>query len=253
MLGFLKALEQKEESRMEEKRKREEELVAEANIKKQKLAEIKENYRNARMEYGFKKGGGIVTLKNKKWHMFVSDDKLKLFVCIPNDYELIDMKKVKWQKQTIPLNNIHYFTREGSVYSETKISGGGTKPVNLVDIAVGGVIAGASGALIAARPQNESIKSETVRKDERKTILLYNETRLEFASEDYDVFMKLIPYKEFSVVQQKRATQKSELSKHSVSKEDPVEVLRKLKVMLDEGLIEQHEYDKKKEEVLKRM
>lgn len=251
MWGIFRTMEQKEEA--ERRIKQKEDAIKAAEIEKQQVSELKENYIAERKAYGFKQGGCIVTLRNRKWHIFVSADHLKMFICIPNDFDLLGVKKVNWQRQSIALKNIQYFLREGSIYSETKVFGGGTKPINIVDVAVGGVIAGTTGAIIAARPQQESIKSETIRHDERKTILVYNKGKLEFAPEDYNVLMKLIPDKEFSVVQQKRATQKSEQSKYSTNKEDPVEVLRKLKVMLDEGLIEQYEYDKKKEEVLKRM
>ncbi len=218
--------------------------------KKQK-EKLKETYEAARREYGYTKGhNGIVTLKSKKWYAFISDNHLKLFICQPQNWDIDMSKTPNWQKQAIHLDNINYFSREGQKYTETKISGGGTKSCNMVDVAIAGAIAGSTGALIAARPQNESIKSEIIRHDERRTILVYNKGRLEFAPEDYDVFMKLIPDKEFSVVQTQRANKNAD---NRSKTENSLDALRKLKAMLDEGLITQNEYDAKKTDILKRM
>ena len=223
-------------------------MLKEEEFQKQRKVRLKEDYENTRREYGYHKGhNGIVTLQSKKYYAFIHDDELRLFICQPENWELPGKKIPQWQRRAIKLSRIKYFKHSGDTYTETKISGGGTQPANIADIAIASVVAGSTGAIIASRPKTQPVKSETIRHDNRKTILVYDNGNLEFAHKDYDVLMKLIPDKEFSVVQRARAL--GQVKKQ----EDSVDSLRKLKIMLDENLITQEEYNSKKEEILRRM
>lgn len=220
---------------------------AEADAKNRKIL-LKENYETVRREYGYHKGhNGVVTLQSKKYYAFAHDDELRLFICQPENWELPGKKIPQWQRRAIKLSRIKYFKHAGDAYTETKISGGGTKQANISDVAIASVVAGATGAIIASRPKTQSIKSETIRHDNRKTILVYDNGNLEFDYKDYDIFMKLMPDKEFYAVQQTRILEKAK------KQDDSIELLRKLKIMLVENLITQEEYDSKKEEILRRM
>lgn len=251
MISFFKSKEQKaaeakaaqEATRLaiEEARKKEQE----------RIRVVKEDYEQKRSDYGYtKRGSRAVTLRGQKFYAFVSDDHFKLFV-FPPDYRYYEGKKIpQWQKQSIALKNIQYFAREGQVYTETKISGGGSKGSSVGGAIVGAAIAGPTGAIIASRAPTDPIRSETIKHDSRKTILVYNKGKLDFAPEDFNALMQLIPDKEISVVQQRRSAKKQ---KNAESQKSNIDVLAELKTMLERGLITQSEYDSKKTEILSRM
>lgn len=76
-------------------------------------------------------------------------------------------------------------------------------------------------------------------------MLVCKNKKWSFAADDYDAFMQLIPDKELSVVQAKRA---AETAKTEPSASDR---LKELRMLLDDGLITQAEYDAKRAEILK--
>lgn len=153
----------------------------------------------------------------------------------------------QWQKRSINLSRILYFSREGEVYTETKVSGGGGGGSDIGDAIIGGIIAGAPGAVIASRGKQQPIKSETIKHDTRKTVLVYKGGKLEFAPGDYNVLMRLIPEKEISVVKQQKAMEAAAAKKESTNIEARLEKLESLKA---KGLINDVEYQEKRQKIL---
>ena len=227
---------------------------------------IRKDYYLSRVQFGYNNDTAeAAKLNNKRYYAFICDEELRLFVGTPIAWKLVDGKIPMWERRAIPVSNIQYFYREGDVFTETKISGGGSSGVNLSGAIIGGLIGGAAGAIVGGQCKINSIQTETIRHDERKTILVHDGGKaklssgedailgggaLEFAHADYDALMKLIPDKELSVVQQRRAGKTAEITS---PKQTAPDVLRELKTMLDEGLISQEEYDAKKTEILGRM
>lgn len=209
-------------------------------------APIRENYHRERKAFGCPDGHvDLVRCEGKSFVAFLCQEELRLFQRAPNTWRLVNGAIPFWLRHNIRLSDISYFSREGETYTETKISGGESTGPNLGGAIVGGIIAGGVGAIIGGQSKTAPIKSETIVHDTRKTILVYNKGQLNFAPEDYNVLLKLIPEKELSVVQQRRAESKEP--------KGVADSLRELKSLLDEGLITREEYDVKKGEILARM
>lgn len=220
---------------------------------------IRNDYYQNRSEFGYNDTAEAVKLSNKRYYAFIVDNELRLFIGSPLTWKLVDGKIPAWERRSIPLANIQYFSREGDIYTETKISGGSSPGFNLKGAVIGGIIGGTAGAIIGGQGRIDPVKSETIRHDDRKTILVHNggkvklstgdnatlgEGTLEFAPEDYSVLMKLIPDKELSVVQQRRAGEKGP------SQPDPADQLRKLKSLHDDGLITDEEFEEKRKKIV---
>lgn len=224
---------------------------------------IRNDYHQNRAMFGYNsETAEAIKLNSKRYYAFIFDGEFRLFVGTPLTWKFANGKIPAWERRSIPLSNIRYFSREGEIYTETKISGGGSTGINFGRAVIGGITAGAVGAIIGGQSKINSVKSETIKHDERKTILVHDGGKvklssgedailgggtLEFAPEDYAVLMKLIPDKELSVVQQRGAGEKGTQTGNYT------DALRQLKIMLDEGLIAQTEYDTKKSEILSRM
>lgn len=253
MFGLFKGKQQKERERIlaQQKQADEERLY---QLSKQKEKEhkdlLKNNYEKTRREYGYTKShNGVITLNKKKYYAFLSEQHFKLFICQPQNWNVTNIKNIpNWDRRAIHLSNIHYFYRDGEVYTETKVSGGGNTGPNIGGAIVGGIIAGPAGAIIGGQNKRQPIKSETIRHDERKTVLVYNKGKLEFAPEDYAVLMKLIPDKELSVVQQKRALESHQSKQPSVE-----DKLRKLKALHDDELLTDEEFEEKRKKLVEEL
>ena len=115
-------------------------------------------------------------------------------------------KTEKYNIQTyidIPLEDLIYFKKEGSVQYTTEVSGGGTSLGGAViggiigGAVVGGAIASATGAIIGSR---KPVKSQTVEHDNRVTIIKTRTNEYTGVAELYDVLMDVIPEKELSYI-----------------------------------------------------
>lgn len=211
--------------------------------------EIRANYRKNREEFGWNVDiAATVRLNNKRYSIFLFKDELRIFVGAPLTWKLIDGEIPKWDRRIIHISDIQYFSREGDVYTETKISGGGSTGLNIGGAIIGGIVAGPVGAIIGGQSEAQPIKSETIRHDERKTVLVHNKGKLEFAPEDYAVLMKLIPEKELSAIQQKKA-----LETHQDKQSSPEGKLRKLQALHNDGLLTDEEFEEKRKKLIEEL
>lgn len=213
------------------------------------MMELLKEHEKEAVSFGYiKENSKTVHFYGRRYFAFVFDEELRLFVFPPSKKEIESGKQCskEYSKYSFSLSDILYFSREGDIYAETKITGGDGGGSNLGDAIIGGIIAGAPGAIIGSRGKTNPIKSETIKHDTRKTVLVCKDKKLSFASEDYSAFMQLIPDKELSVVQAKRAAEAAQPRIQS-----PSNRMRELKIMLDEGLITQEEFDSKRVEILK--
>ena len=158
---------------------------------------------------------------------------------------------------TIPLENILSYQLIGNIEHTTITSGGGGgggQP-NLYGAVIGGLLFGGAGAIIGSQTgiHINPIKSDIVENDSRVTILnLKNsEGQAEIRELPYyysEVFMKVIPEKEFNFIQaQNTPTQRQT---QNAPARNIVEEIKQLKELLDLGLITQEEFDAKKKQIL---
>lgn len=134
-----------------------------------------------------------------------------------------------FQLRTIPITNIIFYSREGEVHTETHGYGGGSSY---------SMITGWNGKV-------DPIVITTELKDNRKTVLLYQEKNKDYVLElgyaDYLVLKKLIPEKDIAVISNKKAeTQVDSLDGK----------LKTLKSLYEQELISKEEFESRKEQLL---
>lgn len=215
------------------------------------MVKVLREYEEDALNFGYKKETSkTVHLYNRKYFTFIVKNELRFFIRPPfrREIELGKQCSKEYSKYSIPLSDILYFSREGEVYTETKISGGDGGGASIGGAIAGAIIAGAPGAIIGSRGKTNPIKSETIKHDTRKTVLVCKNRTWSFAQEDYNAFIQLIPDKELSVVQAKRAAESAQPKEKSAT-----DRLRELKSMLDSELITQDEYDVKRAEILRKI
>lgn len=145
-------------------------------------------------------------------------------------------------KESISISNIVFFCRNGNVQYTTGVYGGGS---SISGSLIGGVFGGAAGAIIGSR---KSVHSYTQKHDSRKTIVKLEDGELEYDSEMYDVLVNLIPKKEYNYIMTKSVLNKN-IEEKSISSSVADELI-KYKTLLDNNIITQEEFDKKKKELL---
>lgn len=153
----------------------------------------------------------------------------------------------------IPLKDIEYYSTEGSITKETKISGGGGEVggSSISGAIVGGALAGGVGAVIGSRKKGkiEPIKSEIVTHDDRVTFVNYyvdgTKHSLFFDYSDYTTFVKMIPDKDYSNFVN---TYLSRGTKSSIADE-----LRELADLKEKGILTEEEFSEKKKILLDRI
>jgi hypothetical protein len=171
----------------------------------------------------------------------------------PSYNERISLDEIKLN--TIPLNQIEYFSKRGELIRENKISGGGGGGSSITGAVVGELIAGDVGAVIGSRKKTDEIKSELITHDTRETFLNYFDDKKErcslfFDIDTYEVFNDLIPEKEYNIV---NAIKSSEIIKNQVSvnsQKGVADQLRELAKLRDDGIITENEFNEKKKQLL---
>lgn len=156
-----------------------------------------------------------------KFYLWLENNVIKIFAA-------------KWeaeyfQLRTIPISDIIFYSREGEVYTETYGYGGGSSY---------SMVTGWNGKF-------DPIHISTELKDNRKTILLYQENGKDYALElghaDYLVLKKLIPEKDIVVTSNGKAESKTD------SLDDK---LKTLKNLYEQELISKEEFETRKEQLL---
>jgi len=194
-----------------------------------------------------------IKLTNKKndVYVWIFEDNICFFPYTPASIDSVSLDDMKIT--TIPVRQIEYFSTQGEVYRENRISGGGGGGSSLGGAVAGGLIAGETGAIIGSRKKVNEIKSELITHDTRETFLNYFDNgrhSLFFDIGAYQVFNDLMPEKEFSIVS---AVRTSEIIKSQTSINDQKSVadqIRELAKLKDEGLLTEEEFSVKKKQLL---
>lgn len=146
-----------------------------------------------------------------------------------------------------PLDKIVYFREIGDVQYTTEISGGKVTGggSSIGGAVVGGLLAGDAGAIIGSRKkiESEGITTNVVEHDSRQVVLKLTDNELRFDIEIYDVFMDLIPEKEYTYIMATKSGKEEQ-------KKSTVDQLKDAKEMLDAGMITKDEFAAIKAELL---
>jgi hypothetical protein len=226
----------------------------------QKQRQIKEDEKNnkifeeKKIEYNISNDYKIVNYKNgfakiskDKQYIWIKDQSLFLFPAV------VQSREEKYILYKVPLKDIEYYSTQGNVSKQTKISGGGGEigGSSVGGAIVGGVIAGGAGAVIGSRKKGkiESIKSEIITHDDRETFFNYyvNGERhsMFFDFKDYITLIKMIPEKDYN-----------NFINMQLSKGSMVSVTEQLKDLADlkgKGIITEEEFSEKKKVLLNKI
>lgn len=153
------------------------------------------------------------------------------------------------------LSDIVYFKKEGNRNVTTEISGGETitknkgilnqEEIYYLNKALGGKTNNEIiGAMLASKDEKETTPIKTTRHvdDDRKVVLKLKNSEMNFAIDSYNIFLKVIPKKDYEQVLLN--------NNNSNSGVDFGKNLKDLKKLLDDGLIDESDYTKKKAEIL---
>lgn len=158
-------------------------------------------------------------------------------------------------KYEIPIDDIEYFANRGEVYRENKISGGGGGGTSLGGLIVGGALAGDTGAIIGSRKKVEPIVSNLITHDKRVVVLNFKKggNSKSFVSkyESFDLLKKLIPEKEYEVVESIR---KGKIIEKELNNTSAItEKIRQISALHDDGILTDEEYSRKKAALLEQL
>lgn len=201
------------------------------------------NISNDYLTVNYKKG--FAPLATDKQYIWIEDDNLYLFPAVAQSNE------AKYILYKIPLRDIEYYSTQGTVSKETKISGGGGEigGSSIGGAIVGGVIAGGAGAVIGSRKKGkiDPIKSEIITHDDRETFLnFYLEEKkhsLFFNYDDYVTLLKLIPQKDYNNFVN------GQLAKGS-KKSSIAQQIKELSELKEQGILTEEEFAEKKKVLL---
>lgn len=178
--------------------------------------------------------GGYVNYDKMTCRVWSDDDCINL-VSIDNCSEK--------EKVVINIDDIIFYNRVGDMYSYTDVSCGDNKS-SIKGAVMGGILAGGLGAIIGSKVKSNNIKTELKTVDNRIVLMEVNDGDsrhiLKFKSEDYDVFIKLIPSKEKSYVDSNKIN----------DSENVYSQLEKLASLKESGILTEEEFLQKKEILL---
>lgn len=152
---------------------------------------------------------------------------------------------------SIPRESIQYFTLQGELFRETRISGGGGGGSSIGGAIIGGLLGGETGAIIGSRKEVEGVRSEIIEHDSRKTLLVLNENNQRkevfLNHESFEKFREMIPEKNKNVVESLIA---GKVAQQNSSEDKVLFQSRMLKQMLDEGIIDEAMFKEKIQRIM---
>ena len=196
---------------------------------------------------------------------------------LPHDYKNIEkyisiivdtaVSNITLNYRAIKAKDIAYYKIEGTSQFVSDVKGGGA---NLAGAVYGSIIAGGAGAVVGSQLGTE-IKTDIVKKDDRKLFLYYNVNGVlkneEIITDNIDCILSLlrewIPDKEYSYVVANNNIKSPMSEPKALPHYDTPRIeeqaapvkrsyaeLKELKELLDLGIITQAEFDQKKREIL---
>lgn len=168
------------------------------------------------------------------YYIWVVDKKIHLFpASIDSKNSIKLLPDEKWEIISIPLERIVLYRQIGEITTTVSGSGGGSSF---------SIITGFHGKI-------EPIKIESSTQDNRTTQLFFDDgikdCVLVFKNDDYYILKKIIPQKDYNVVNITSA-----LQDNHESNDDAEKRLSKIKDLYEKGLISREEFEHKKKEIL---
>lgn len=150
----------------------------------------------------------------------------------------------------IPISNIKYYRCYGDEHYYSEVSGGGGGGSSLGGAVVGGILGGATGAVIGSRKEQNPVETTVRHVNNKETYVVFKHNEVEinvcfYGDNLYKELFKLIPDKDYD-----RVTNVINYKPKAIGNINSTERLRELKIMLDDELITQIEYEEKKKEIL---
>lgn len=231
----------------DEKKRKEEEnqrkiIETQKNNKIFKEKKIQYNINESHSTISYKKG--FATIAKTKQYIWTEEGEICFFPAVAQS------KEYDYILYRIPLKDVEYYTTQGNISKETKISGGGGEigGNSLGGAIVGGVVAGGVGAIIGSRKKGsiDPIESEIVTHDDRETFLNYFVDGVKhsmfFNYEDYTTLLKIIPEKDYN----------NFVNSHLLrgSKSSITEQLKDLSDLKEKGILTEQEFSEKKKILL---
>lgn len=159
----------------------------------------------------------------------------------------------------VNLDRIEMYTLDGSIQYISKVNNTGKK-VSLSGAVVGGVLAGPAGMIVGATKDRNDITTDVEEKDNRKVYIYYRDKNDEikmfnvqktFFCEyfNFDEFIKKeLPTKSDTYLSSHKNNGEEEIDKETVK-----DKLVKLKILYEDGLIDEDEYKNTKKELLSKL
>jgi Ca2+/Na+ antiporter len=197
-----------------------------------------------------------IGIKKGEFYIWKDDETLYFLAVEPIVSKIdTDSRKENYLIKNIPFSRIEYFTTQGEIYRENKISGGGGGGSDLGGAIVGGALAGGAGAVIGSRKKTEEIKSELITHDERQAFINFFKNNGDRASiffdfNDYQTLLDIAPEKEYAMVYARKMN--NLLNKNTQIDETKViaEKIKEIAVLRDMGILTETEFTDKKNELL---
>lgn len=190
-------------------------------------------------------------IKKSKYYFWIDEKYINFFPKRKKIwYEEEFNKIVKYKK--IDLDKVKYFSLDGEVYHENKITGGGGGGSSVGKAITGAIVAGEVGAIVASRNKVQPIKSELIKHDERKIIIKYidesgSDEILMIEYSYYDKLIELIPEKQKSFIEAKKNLDLLN------DNETILRQIQKLAELRDEGVLNEEEFTAKKKFLLEKI
>lgn len=203
------------------------------------ISRVNDISHNSRITYYCENGAGYIT--DKTFFHFWKKDDIYNFLEMPKENLL-----------AIPERDLISYTVTGDKKYITKVTGGGGGGSSFGGAVVGGMLGGATGAVIGSRKATQPITTDVVTVNNQNTIvncmIKGNNVHFVFTSGGmYNELLKMSPSKELNILSKGLNTMQK------ADKKDNIERLTELKKMLDNELITQSEYEEKKKEILSEM
>ena len=190
----------------------------------------------------------LIILENRKPEFNFSNDINKANE-IYNKLKVISNEDL-FMISIIPLENILSYQLVGKVEHVSTVSGGGGRggQPNLYGAAIGGLLFGGTGAILGAQTgiHIDPVKSDIKKFDSRKTLLNLKNSQGEAEIRELpyyysEVFMKVIPEKEFNFLQADKSAE-TPTQTQTTPASNMIEEVEKLKELLDLNLITQEQF-----------
>ncbi|PIH03056.1 hypothetical protein [Clostridium combesii] len=232
-------------SKKEEKEKQRKIIEDEKNNKMFQEKKLQYNIQENHSIVNYKKG--FAPIAKTKQYIWIQEEKLCFFPAI------VQSKEDDYILYSIPLNALEYYTTQGNISKETKISGGGGEVggSSIGGAIAGGVIAGGAGAVIGSRKKGsiQPIKSEIITNDDRETFLNYFVDGVKhsmfFGYGDYTTLLKIMPEKDYNNFVNAYLAKGSKSSKSSITQQ-----LKDLADLKEKEILTEDEFNEKKKILL---